>query len=62
MSKRVLVKVSKDGTKMTAEVEGVQGTSCTDLTNALVNRAGLVENQEETDEMYLDQEVERENI
>jgi hypothetical protein len=59
MEGRIKVKISKKG-EVKISVEGVEGSSCTDLTEALEKKLGVVEEDVLTDEYYLEQDEERE--
>jgi len=59
---KIIVKINKEGTKTTAKVEGVYGSGCQDLTKALEDRLGMVEEDQETEDMYLDQATETQEL
>lgn len=50
--KRVIVRISKDGSKTTVEVNGVAGPSCETETAELIARIGTVEKSGPTDDYY----------
>jgi hypothetical protein len=51
--KEITVTIAKDGSSVKTEVAGVKGPSCEDLTKAMVNALGHVEESGKTPEYYL---------
>lgn len=53
---KIIVKIGKSG-KAEIKVEGHSGQSCKDLSKNIINALGIVKKDEETEEFYLDQDV-----
>lgn len=50
--KTIDVKISKDGSSMETEVNGVKGSSCEEITNQFLTAVGSVQKTERTQEYY----------
>lgn len=55
--KTIKVTISKDGSSVNTEVEGVKGEACTDVTKKMLEALGTVEETGKTNEYYESDEV-----
>ena len=55
--RKVIIRISKDGSKTAVEVDGVAGGTCKDVTASLISRLGETTSEKLTDD-YFKSEVE----
>lgn len=51
--KEIIVRIAADGSSTQTEVQGMKGEKCEDLTKALLNAIGTVEDSEKSPEFFL---------